>query len=147
MVQREVAKRMAAEPCSKDYGAYTVKLRSLVKPCGSFSVARTNFMPPPNVESTVIRLDRLKTPLDAQHYVATAFMADAAFCQRRKTIKNALCAYFAEHALAQDLVDKLLKDADIDPTRRGETLDLNEFIALGKALSAHEGFNNSIIRV
>ena len=141
MVQREVANRMAAQPGTKDYGAYTVKLQALTEPVGSFLVARTNFMPPPNVDSTVIRLDRLTQPLNATHYQATAVLADAAFYQRRKTIQNSMRAYFSEsdkHAssgisLDQEAVGRLLEQTGIDPRRRGETLRVKEFIELGNA--------------
>ena len=60
MVQREVAERMAANPGTKAYGAYTVKLALQAKATGSFSVARTSFLPPPRVDSTVIRLERAR---------------------------------------------------------------------------------------
>jgi len=60
MVQSEVADRMAAVPGRKDYGAYTVKLRMHAEPAGRFNVPRTCFMPPPHVDSTVLRLDRVQ---------------------------------------------------------------------------------------
>ncbi|HIS40692.1 MAG TPA: 16S rRNA (adenine(1518)-N(6)/adenine(1519)-N(6))-dimethyltransferase RsmA [Candidatus Aphodovivens avistercoris] len=61
MVQKEVADRMAAEPGTKNYGAYTVKLRLHAQPTGRFAVGPGNFFPPPHVDSAVIRLDR-RTP-------------------------------------------------------------------------------------
>lgn len=61
MVQKEVADRMAAEPGTKNYGAYTVKLRLHAQPTGRFAVSPGNFFPPPHVDSAVIRLDR-RTP-------------------------------------------------------------------------------------
>ena len=71
MVQKEVADRMAAEPGTKNYGAYTVKLRLYAQPAGRFPVSPNNFFPPPRVDSTVIRLNRRPVtdasgaPLDA----------------------------------------------------------------------------------
>ncbi|HET6498966.1 MAG TPA: 16S rRNA (adenine(1518)-N(6)/adenine(1519)-N(6))-dimethyltransferase RsmA, partial [Coriobacteriia bacterium] len=61
MVQAEVADRMEATPGSKEYGAYTVKLRLWARPAGRFAVARTCFLPPPRVDSAVLRLDRVET--------------------------------------------------------------------------------------
>ena len=58
MVQKEVADRMCAEPGSKNYGAYTVKLRLYAEPAGRFLVSPNNFFPPPHVDSSVLRLNR-----------------------------------------------------------------------------------------
>lgn len=139
MVQREVAQRMQAEPNTKDYGAYTVKLALYAQAAGSFPVAAGNFLPPPRVESTVIRLDRLapeRTP-DQRICDAACTMADAAFFARRKTIANSCTAYFRSRgADAAGMVCELLAQAGIDGSRRGETLTCEEFIALGAALAA-----------
>ena len=86
MVQAEVADRISAAPGSKNYGAYTVKLRLFAKPMGKFSVAESNFFPPPRVKSTVIRLDRIAEERSSELTQATMLMADAAFENRRKTI-------------------------------------------------------------
>ena len=159
MVQKEVAERMMAQPGTKNYGAYTVKLRMLASPKSSFSVSRTSFLPPPRVDSTVIRLERyavipkgkeasssgvsangqpckngqpgtrfIMTP---ELYHATSFIVDAAFAQRRKTIRNSMRAYFLEHNRDADLVDELLIQGCINPACRGETLDLESFLTLG----------------
>jgi len=140
MVQREVAERMSAQPNTKDYGAYTVKLGALAKATSSFAVARNNFMPPPRVDSTVIRLDRCATAKTSQSpaqesYQNFAFVVDAAFAQRRKTIRNSMCAYFSAHNQNPNLADELLKSADIDPKRRGETLTQEEFVQLAKGFT------------
>ena len=142
MVQREVAERMQAEPGTKTYGAYTVKLRLFAEPAGHFPVAPGNFFPPPRVESTVLRLDRVERT-DAQGTRLTGalkqdvcMLVDAAFASRRKTIANSMKAYFAaqgDTAMTTDAINALLVAASIDPWRRGETLSLDEFITLGKA--------------
>ena len=132
MVQREVAERIAAEPSSKAYGAYTVKLGLLAKTVEQFGVSPQCFYPPPRVDSSVIRLERVR-PYD--ELVATASMlADAAFFQRRKTIKNSMQAYFAAHDLNKDSVGELLAAAQIDPTCRGETLSPEDFLNLASEL-------------
>ncbi len=131
MVQAEVAARMNAVPGTKSYGAYTVKLQLLAQPSGSFSVGPGNFMPPPRVESTVIRLDR-KDQLPPELLEATFMVAQAAFYQRRKNIRNSLLAYFSTRAIGSDTIDELLRVAGIPAQIRGETLSVAEFIALAK---------------
>lgn len=144
MVQKEVADRMAARPGSKNYGAYTVKLRLYAEPAGRFAVGPGNFFPPPRVESTVLRLNRrlllddAGLPVGASTLRATCIMADAAFASRRKTLANSCKTYFsgrgATYAPVSEALPHLFERAGIDPKRRGETLDLAEFIRLGKAL-------------
>jgi 16S rRNA (adenine1518-N6/adenine1519-N6)-dimethyltransferase len=134
MVQREVAERMTAQPGSKDFGAYTVKLGLHARHVGSFGVARTSFLPPPRVNSTVIRLERHdKTRSGAGELQAAYLVAEAAFAQRRKTIRNSMAGYFMSHNMSSTLVDQLLEEAGIDPVIRGETLSLDEFQALAAA--------------
>lgn len=146
MVQKEVADRMAAEPGTKNYGAYTVKLRLYAQPAGRFPVSPNNFFPPPRVDSAVIRLNRRPVtdasgaPLDANVVRAACTMADAAFVSRRKTLSNSCKTYFAGRgaqggAVAQHLPE-LFERASIDPKRRGETLSLAEFVQLGQELLA-----------
>ena len=146
MVQKEVEDRMAAEPGTKNYGAYTVKLRLYAQPAGRFPVSPNNFFPPPRVDSAVIRLNRRPVtdasgaPLDANVVRAACTMADAAFASRRKTLSNSCKTYFAGRgaqggAVAQHLPE-LFERASIDPKRRGETLSLAEFVQLGQELLA-----------
>lgn len=146
MVQKEVADRMAAEPGNKNYGAYTVKLRLHAQPAGRFSVGPGNFFPPPHVESAVLRLNRCAPcdegglPLSPELVRATCVMADASFASRRKTIANSCRAYFGGRGdsgkSAAARVGELLEEAGVDPKRRGETLDQQEFVRLGKAYLA-----------
>ena len=98
MVQKEVAQRMCAQPGTKAYGAYTVKLSLLARPVGMFSVAPSNFFPAPHVESTVIRLDRLSAddaPYQPCELPAITRAIEAAFANRRKTILNSMRTFFA----------------------------------------------------
>lgn len=142
MVQSEVADRMCAKPGSKNYGAYTVKLSLLARPTGRFQVGPNNFFPPPRVESSVIRLQRRNLaeegldvcPADVE---AACTMADAAFASRRKTLANSCKTYFsgrgAAGARTAACLPGIFEEAGIDPSRRGETLELGEFIDLGRA--------------
>lgn len=149
MVQREVADRICAQPGSKAYGAYTVKLGLHAAPAGRFAVGAGNFFPPPRVESAVVRLDRI-VPFDAEGRPAgpelvraACAMADAAFANRRKTLANSAKAHFsglgAEGAAVAERLPQLFEQAGIDPRRRGETLSQQEFLALGRALLAEGG--------
>lgn len=134
MVQAEVAQRMAAAPGRKDYGAYTVKLRMFAEPSGSFAVPRTCFMPPPRVDSTVLRLDRvMRTESDQQRRSAVT-LVEAAFSQRRKTLRNSVLAATGwEGAVFDDALAK----AGIDGRRRAETLSVDEFFALATAAAEY----------
>lgn len=131
MVQAEVASRMTAVPSTKDYGAYSVKLQLLTAAAGRFPVPRTCFMPPPRVDSAVVRLERIERGVPAQIVQATARTADAAFCQRRKTLRNALRSALGAGAEA---LDASLEQAGIDGGRRAETLSVEEFITLASIL-------------
>ncbi len=144
MVQKEVADRMAAEPGTKNYGAYTVKLRLYAEPAGRFLVGPNNFFPPPRVDSSVIRLDRRPVldvdgkTVDAATLAAACTMADAAFASRRKTLSNSCKTYFAGRGSAYGGVaarlPELFERTGIDPKRRGETLSLAEFVVMGRVL-------------
>ena len=137
MVQAEVADRMCAHPGTKNYGAYSVKLALFARYHGRFSVSEGNFFPPPRVKSAVIRLDRRDDiPADDLRR-ATMIMADAAFANRRKTIANSMKTYFSNPQTARaDVVDRisvLLQQGGCDPRERGEALDVDRFLKLGRA--------------
>jgi len=133
MVQSEVADRMSATPGTKDYGSYSVKLQLRARPSGRFQVARNCFLPPPRVDSTVLRLERRDDAPDADLVRAAARVADAAFAQRRKTIRNSLRARLGDEAA---VVDAALEAAGIDGSVRAETLAPEAFVALALALRA-----------
>ena len=131
MVQAEVANRMAASPGTKDFGAYTVKLRLLAQPAGRFAVSRSCFLPPPRVDSAVLRLERSPLATDPALLHAAARAAEAAFAQRRKTIRNSLKSTLG---LDAETLDAALQAAGIDGSLRAEALAPEKFLALAKAL-------------
>ncbi|MBE0475601.1 MAG: 16S rRNA (adenine(1518)-N(6)/adenine(1519)-N(6))-dimethyltransferase RsmA [Coriobacteriia bacterium] len=133
MVQSEVADRMSASPGGKEYGAYTVKLRLVAAPAGRFPVSRRSFLPPPNVDSAVIRLERAGRPEPAEELAGAAGAANAAFAQRRKTLRNSLASSLGA---SPEAVAAALVEAGVDGARRAETLDVEEYLALGRALLA-----------
>ena len=145
MVQSEVADRMAASPGNKNYGAYTVKLRLVAEVEDRFQVSPGCFLPPPHVESAVVRMKRRPfeyegTPVTSELAHAAAFAADAAFAQRRKNIRNSMGGHLSSFGLAGgkgslgDELGELIVECDVDPLTRGETLDVPDFCRLGQAL-------------
>lgn len=133
MVQSEVAARMQARPGSKDYGAYSVKMALLAKAGESFPVGPQSFLPPPRVDSTVIRLDRRADAAGTEMLRAACLMADAAFFQRRKTIRNSIGSFFSSNGMDKGVVDELLGAAGIDPKSRGESHAPGIYAELGNA--------------
>lgn len=129
MVQAEVADRIAARPGTKEYGAYTAKLALYARVTGRFEVGPRNFMPPPHVDSAVIRIDRMPQACDNSTEVASVI--DAAFAQRRKTIRNSMAAKGFDKAE----LDAAFASAGIDPRSRAEVLSTVDFARLAAALA------------
>lgn len=129
MVQSEVADRIAAQKGTKDYGAYTIKLRMFAQTTKRFQVSPNCFYPAPRVESAVIRLDRHELCQDRELLKAACKVADAAFAQRRKNIRNSM-----KSAFDTQTVDALLEACNIDPKLRGEALDVEQYLQLGEEL-------------
>ena len=137
MVQAEVADRIAAKPSTKAYGAYTAKLSLFAQVTGRFEVGPGNFMPPPRVNSAVVRLDRTQArnpvtskPLSEEELLHTMRVIDAAFAQRRKTIRNSMSA----SGFDKDKLDQAFLATGIAPTVRAEVLTSQDFISLAAAL-------------
>lgn len=131
MVQAEVGDRLTAQPGSKIYGAPSVKMAWYAKAKRAGSVSANVFWPVPNVASALVAFERIESP-DANR--AEVFGAvDAAFGQRRKMLRQSLKSW------AGDGVESVLDRAGIEPTRRGESLDIVEFIALADAKEALGG--------
>ncbi len=134
MVQKEVAQRMVARPGTKEYGALTVTISYYTEVETAAVVSPDSFYPRPEVESAVIRLDRrAKTPGAWVDSFSFSQVVRAAFAYRRKTLENALTRY-PGLGLKKSLVRPLLVAAGIEPSRRGETLSVEEFTELAFAL-------------
>lgn len=137
MVQAEVADRISAKPSTKAYGAYTAKLFLFAQVTGRFEVGPGNFMPPPRVNSAVVRLDRTQARnpvssklLSEEELLHTMRVIDAAFAQRRKTIRNSMSA----SGFDKDKLDQAFLATGIAPTVRAEVLTSQDFICLAAAL-------------
>lgn len=143
MVQKEVADRIAAQPGSKAFGAYTAKLGLYGRVTGRFEVPPRCFMPAPHVDSAVVRIDRRKAGDEVCDLLAdarskgcsredVARVTEAAFAQRRKTIRNSMSA----SGFDKDKLDAAFAACAIAPTTRAEALDTCDFIRLAAALAS-----------
>ena len=128
MVQAEVADRLAAQPNSKEYGIPSVKAAWWADVNGAGSVSRNIFWPQPNVDSKLVAFTRRATPGDEELRKKVFALIDLAFAQRRKMLRSALSSMFGGSAAAEEV----LLRAGIDPTLRGESLDINSFCAIAK---------------
>jgi len=134
MVQLEAARRMTAEAGQKDYGTLTLLCRYYANPQLLFKVPRGVFYPPPAVDSAVVLLDILPRPaVKVASEDLFWHIIKAAFQKRRKTILNALDGTLGQEK-GKVFLGEMLKEAEIDPKRRGETLTLEEFAKLAEIL-------------
>lgn len=132
MVQKEMAERMQAAPGSKDYGALSLAVQYRAAASIAFKVPATVFIPRPKVDSAVIVLDRLSSPpVDVSDEALMFEIIRAGFNQRRKTLANSLSRVMK---LDKELITAALTMANVEPTRRAETLTLAEFAAVTEAL-------------
>ena len=130
MVQAEVADRLAAAPGSRTYGVPSVKAAWYAAARRTLTISRHVFWPVPNVDSALVELVRRRPPTTRATREQVFAVVDAAFAQRRKTLRKAL----AKAAGGADTAEAALRATGIDPTRRGETLDITAFAALAEAL-------------
>ncbi len=137
MVQKEAAKRICALPATRNVGAVSIAVRYFSEPKLLFSVSRGSFMPAPNVDSAVIRLDvRRSTPdgVDSEEFFFK--FVRAAFSQRRKTLVNSVSNGLGAGKAA---VSEALINANIPATARAEQLTMEQFIAAANSLNARLG--------
>jgi 16S rRNA (adenine1518-N6/adenine1519-N6)-dimethyltransferase len=133
LVQAEVAHRLAATPGSKVYGVPSAKLAWYADSNLAGSVGRSIFWPIPNVDSALVYFTKRVTPLgDEALRLKTFAVIDEAFSQRRKTLRQALANWAGSPALAE----QCLVAAGIDPSKRGEALNIYDFVAIAKAADA-----------
>lgn len=128
MVQREVAERLVAPPGSRVYGVPSVKFAYHAAARRAGSVSRSVFWPVPNVDSGLVAFTRRAPPAGAASRGQVFELVDAAFGQRRKTLRAALAGWAGSSARAEGA----LREAGIDPSARGETLDVADFARLAR---------------
>jgi 16S rRNA (adenine1518-N6/adenine1519-N6)-dimethyltransferase len=129
MVQAEVAERLAAGPGSKVYGVPSAKAAWYAEVTRAGQVGRAVFWPAPNVDSGLVRLRRRPEPVSRTGRAAVFSVIDAAFAQRRKTLRAALAGWAGSPAAAE----QVLRRGGIDPRARGEQLALRQFVAIADA--------------
>ena len=129
MVQWEVAERLAAGPGSKVYGVPSVKADWYGEVSLAGRIGRNVFWPAPNVDSGLVRIERHDPPQTPASREEVFAVIDAAFAQRRKTLRAALSGWAGSGQRAE----QILRRADIDPTLRGERLDVVQYAAIAAA--------------
>lgn len=128
MVQAEVADRMAARPGNKIYGVPSVKLAWYAEARKAGAIGKNVFWPAPNVDSGLVWFQRHEKPLSTVDRKRLFQIVDAAFAQRRKTLRAALKGW----AGSAEKVDELLQKAGIDSQQRGEQLSVIDFIRIAE---------------
>lgn len=128
MVQSEVADRLTAPPGSRTYGSPSAKLAwyGRAEPAGT--VSRQVFWPVPNVDSSLVRFTRTQPPVTDASREQTFAVVDAAFAQRRKSLRGALAGWAGSPVLAE----QALRAAHVDPGLRGERLTVAEFARIAE---------------
>jgi 16S rRNA (adenine1518-N6/adenine1519-N6)-dimethyltransferase len=130
MVQAEVADRIAAVPGSKIYGIPSVKAAWYASARRAGTIGRNVFWPAPNVDSALVQLERRDPPSTTASREQVFAVVDAAFAQRRKTLRAALSTLFGSGAAAETA----LRAAGVDPSARGETLVVEQFARIAEQL-------------
>ncbi|WP_408910856.1 16S rRNA (adenine(1518)-N(6)/adenine(1519)-N(6))-dimethyltransferase RsmA [Corynebacterium gottingense] len=129
MVQKEVADRLAAAPGSKIYGVPSVKAAFYGDVSLAGTIGKHVFWPAPNISSGLVRIDVTADPVRRAVRPKVFPLIDAAFSQRRKTLRSTLAQVYGTPAAAEEA----LTAAGIDPGLRGEKLGVEDFIRLGEA--------------
>jgi len=135
MVQKEVASRIAASPGEKDYGSLSIAVQYYAQAESILYVPRSSFLPNPNVDSAVLKLDILSEPAVRIKDETFFFkVVRSAFRQRRKTLFNNVTHNLFPQ-VDKDEIRSMMLDSGIDPKRRAETLSLEEFASLCESLT------------
>jgi 16S rRNA (adenine1518-N6/adenine1519-N6)-dimethyltransferase len=138
MLQKEVADRISAKPGTKDYGSLSIAVQYYTEAETVMIVPKTVFVPQPNVDSAVIRLTKRKTPIvevKDENFFFT--VTRASFAQRRKTLLNNLQSGLPNGKEKKEIILTVLAETEIEPSRRGETLSIEEFARLSDGLYEH----------
>ncbi|MDL0419765.1 16S rRNA (adenine(1518)-N(6)/adenine(1519)-N(6))-dimethyltransferase RsmA [Caldibacillus thermoamylovorans] len=135
MMQKEVGSRITAKPGTKDYGSLSIAIQYYTTAEIVMNVPKTVFIPQPNVDSVVVKLTKRDQPVVAVKDEQFFFnIVKFSFAQRRKTILNNLVSQLENGKEKKERIMAALEKAEIDPTRRGETLTIEEFAKLSDGL-------------
>lgn len=136
MMQKEVADRICGKPSTKDYNALSIAIQYRTKASKVLNVPRTVFVPAPNVDSAVVRLDKYQEKVfEAKSEKFFFEFIRLCFSQRRKTLVNNLSNKFDK-----ELILKMLKEFNIKENVRSEELEIKDFIKLSDYIIENEGF-------
>ena len=138
MIQREVAKRICAEPGTSDYGAFSLFCQYYTTPEYLFEVPPECFLPAPKVTSSVLRMVPCPPPPEVDDEAHFFRVVRAAFAQRRKTLVNSLSASLGG-PLSKEEISNAVSSCGLPENIRGERLSISDFAALSKALRRAEG--------
>jgi dimethyladenosine transferase len=134
MVQKEVADRLCSKAGSKEYGAITASVAWYGKAEKLFNVSAGSFMPPPKIDSTVMKITLYQSPLyDVKDEAILHRVIRGAFAQRRKTLVNSLSSEFA-HIGKQKLAE-IITECGYDDNVRGEKLDIADFVNIANKIN------------
>lgn len=135
MVQKEVGRRLCAKPGNKEYGAITISVNYYSDPSVVIDVPKDNFLPAPEVDSCVVKLDiREKPPVDLIDENLFFELIKNAFCQRRKTILNSLASGNRTKEELKNILEKL----SIDEKLRAENLSIYDFANISNVLGGKD---------
>jgi len=132
MMQLEVARRLTSKPKTKDYNSLSVAIQYKTKATIALKVPRNVFIPAPNVDSAVVKIEILekidKIPLSEEHFYS---LVRSSFTQRRKTLLNNL---YARYNIEKELIVQYLEDLNLNPKIRAENLSVADFVSLSDYL-------------
>lgn len=139
MMQKEVADRISAIPGTKAYGSLSIAVQYYMEASVAFIVPKTVFVPQPNVDSAIIVLKKREKPAVEVSSEKEFFkLTKASFQLRRKTLWNNLTHFYGKNEQTVAWLKTSLAEAEIDPSRRGETLSLEEFARLSNTLQENK---------
>ncbi|QIH79411.1 16S rRNA (adenine(1518)-N(6)/adenine(1519)-N(6))- dimethyltransferase RsmA [Macrococcoides canis] len=138
MMQKEVGERLSAAPSTKAYGSLSIAVQYYTDVKRIMVVPKGVFMPPPNVDSLVVKLTTLESPrVDVEDETLFFKLTRGAFVQRRKTILNNYMSLIQDSKEHKARIVEWLEASGVAPSRRGESLDLNDYAQLSNNMKKY----------
>ena len=138
MMQKEVGERLSAAPSTKAYGSLSIAVQYYTDVKRIMVVPKGVFMPPPNVDSLVVKLTTLESPrVDVEDETLFFKLTRGAFVQRRKTILNNYMSLIQDSKEHKARIVEWLEESGVAPSRRGESLDLNDYAQLSNNMKKY----------
>ncbi|MGZ9850309.1 16S rRNA (adenine(1518)-N(6)/adenine(1519)-N(6))-dimethyltransferase RsmA [Macrococcus psychrotolerans] len=138
MMQKEVGERLSAVPSTKAYGSLSIAVQYYTDVKRIMVVPKGVFMPPPNVDSLVVKLTTLESPrVDVEDETLFFKLTRGAFVQRRKTILNNYMSLIQDSKEHKERIIEWLEASGVAPSRRGESLNLNDYAQLSNNMKKY----------